>query len=125
MTSIKICGLSRPADIDWINEARPDYCGFIIHVPKSIRSIDSGKLHELRFRLDESITPVGVFVNEPLESVISLSACNALGAVQLHGGYGYTREYDVERMMRDAKITEIYEGTSEVQRMVISGALLK
>lgn len=46
-------------------------------------------------------------------------------AVQLHGGYGYTREYDVERMMRDAKITEIYEGTSEVQRMVISGALLR
>ena len=46
-------------------------------------------------------------------------------AVQLHGGYGYIREYDVERMMRDAKITEIYEGTSEVQRMVISAALLK
>ena len=46
-------------------------------------------------------------------------------AVQLHGGYGYIREYDVERMMRDAKITEIYEGTSEVQRMVISGTLLK
>ena len=46
-------------------------------------------------------------------------------AVQLPGGYGYIREYDVERMMRDAKITEIYEGTSEVQRMVISGALLK
>lgn len=46
-------------------------------------------------------------------------------AVQLHGGYGYTREYEVERMMRDAKITEIYEGTSEVQRMVISAALLK
>ncbi len=45
--------------------------------------------------------------------------------VQLFGGYGYIREYDVERMMRDAKITEIYEGTSEVQRMVISGALLR
>ena len=43
--------------------------------------------------------------------------------VQLHGGYGYIREYDVERMMRDAKITEIYEGTSEVQRMVIAGWL--
>ena len=41
-------------------------------------------------------------------------------AVQLFGGYGYTREYPVERMMRDAKITEIYEGTSEVQRMVIA-----
>ena len=45
-------------------------------------------------------------------------------AVQLHGGYGYIREYDVERMMRDAKITEIYEGTSEVQRMVISANIL-
>lgn len=44
-------------------------------------------------------------------------------AVQLFGGYGYTRDYPVERMMRDAKITEIYEGTSEVQRMVIANAL--
>ncbi|MBR3129347.1 MAG: acyl-CoA dehydrogenase [Clostridia bacterium] len=44
-------------------------------------------------------------------------------AVQLFGGYGYTREYPVERMMRDAKITEIYEGTSEVQRMVIAANL--
>lgn len=46
-------------------------------------------------------------------------------AVQLFGGYGYMREYPVERMMRDAKITEIYEGTSEVQRMVISSKLFK
>ncbi len=46
-------------------------------------------------------------------------------AIQFHGGYGYTREYPVERMFRDAKITEIYEGTSEVQRMVISGNILK
>ena len=45
--------------------------------------------------------------------------------VQLFGGYGYTKEYPIERMMRDAKITEIYEGTSEVQKMVISGSLLK
>ena len=46
-------------------------------------------------------------------------------AVQMHGGYGYTRDYPVERMMRDAKITEIYEGTSEVQRMVIAANLFK
>ncbi len=46
-------------------------------------------------------------------------------AVQLHGGYGYTREFPVERMMRDAKITEIYEGTSEVQRVVIGAGLTK
>jgi alkylation response protein AidB-like acyl-CoA dehydrogenase len=46
-------------------------------------------------------------------------------AVQLFGGYGYTREFPVERMMRDAKITEIYEGTSEVQRVVIGAALTR
>ena len=45
--------------------------------------------------------------------------------VQLHGGYGYTRDYPVERMMRDAKITEIYEGTSQVQRMVIAAAMFR
>jgi len=43
--------------------------------------------------------------------------------VQLFGGYGYSREYPVERMMRDAKITEIYEGTSEVMKMVIYGTM--
>jgi butyryl-CoA dehydrogenase len=45
------------------------------------------------------------------------------GAVQIHGGYGYSREYDVERYFRDAKVTEIYEGTSEIQRMVIARAI--
>ena len=46
-------------------------------------------------------------------------------AVQVHGGYGYTRDFPVERMMRDAKITEIYEGTSEVQRVVIAAAITR
>jgi len=46
-------------------------------------------------------------------------------AVQIHGGYGYVKEYHVERLMRDAKITQIYEGTSEVQRIVISRNILK
>lgn len=49
----------------------------------------------------------------------------ALEAIQIHGGYGYVREYLVERYLRDAKITEIYEGTSEIQRIVISRALLE
>jgi alkylation response protein AidB-like acyl-CoA dehydrogenase len=49
----------------------------------------------------------------------------ATEAVQIHGGYGFVKEYHVERMMRDAKITQIYEGTSEVQRIVISRAILK
>jgi alkylation response protein AidB-like acyl-CoA dehydrogenase len=46
-------------------------------------------------------------------------------AVQVHGGYGYVKEFHVERLMRDAKITQIYEGTSEIQRVVISRAILK
>lgn len=46
-------------------------------------------------------------------------------AVQIHGGYGYVKEYHVERLMRDAKITQIYEGTSEIQRLVIAREILK
>jgi alkylation response protein AidB-like acyl-CoA dehydrogenase len=49
----------------------------------------------------------------------------ATEAVQIHGGYGFVKEYHVERLMRDAKITQIYEGTSEVQRIVISRSILK
>ncbi len=50
---------------------------------------------------------------------------NTVEAVQIHGGYGYVKEYHVERLMRDAKITQIYEGTSEIQKIVISRGLLK
>lgn len=50
---------------------------------------------------------------------------NTVEAVQIHGGYGFVKEYHVERLMRDAKITQIYEGTSEIQKIVISRALLK
>jgi alkylation response protein AidB-like acyl-CoA dehydrogenase len=46
-------------------------------------------------------------------------------AVQLFGGYGYTQDFPMERMMRDAKITQIYEGTNQIQRMVIARSLLK
>jgi butyryl-CoA dehydrogenase len=45
--------------------------------------------------------------------------------IQVHGGYGYVKEYDAERHWRDSRITEIYEGTSEIQRLVIAGNLLK
>ena len=49
----------------------------------------------------------------------------ALDAIQIMGGYGYSREYPVERMLRDAKITQIYEGTNQIQRVVIAGHILK
>ena len=46
-------------------------------------------------------------------------------AVQVHGGYGFVKEYHVERLMRDAKITQIYEGTSEIQKLIIARGLLQ
>jgi butyryl-CoA dehydrogenase len=59
-----------------------------------------------------------LFASEMCERVTSK-------ALQIHGGYGYVKEYDVERHWRDSRITEIYEGTSEIQRLVISAAVLK
>lgn len=62
-----------------------------------------------------------------MAKLFAAEACNEVAreAVQILGGYGYTREYPVERFLRDAKITEIYEGTSEAQRMVIASSVLK
>jgi alkylation response protein AidB-like acyl-CoA dehydrogenase len=54
-----------------------------------------------------------------------IAVASALEAIQIHGGYGYVREYKVERFLRDSKITEIYEGTSEIQRVVIARSLLQ
>jgi butyryl-CoA dehydrogenase len=61
-----------------------------------------------------------------MAKLFSSSTCSRVTseAVQIHGGYGYSREYDVERFFRDAKVTEIYEGTSEIQRTVISRSVL-
>jgi alkylation response protein AidB-like acyl-CoA dehydrogenase len=50
---------------------------------------------------------------------------HTIEAIQVHGGYGYVREYHVERLMRDAKITQIYEGTNEIQRLVIGRSILR
>ena len=55
----------------------------------------------------------------------SVAMKHTVEAVQIHGGYGFVKEYHVERLMRDAKITQIYEGTSEVQKIVISRGLLE
>ena len=72
MTKIKICGLSRPEDIDYVNEAKPDYCGFVIGVPSSRRNVSVETLYRLRKRLSDSIIPTGVFVNDGVISVVQL-----------------------------------------------------
>lgn len=82
---IKICGLSRPEDIEAVNEARPDYCGFIIDVPKSSRNVSPSMVRQLVRGLHSEIVPVGVFVNAPLTLPAELLQDGTLGAVQLHG----------------------------------------
>ena len=82
---VKICGLSRPEDIAAVNTARPDYCGFIVHVPKSRRNVSADTLRALRADLADGIIPVGVFVNEPVESVADLLESGVLSIAQLHG----------------------------------------
>ena len=84
-TKIKICGLRRPEDILFVNEARPDFAGFIIDVPKSRRNVSPEKVRELTASLSPEILPVGVFVNAPMETILSLVKDGTLKAVQLHG----------------------------------------
>lgn len=85
MTKIKICGLRRSEDIAYVNEAKPDFAGFIIDVPKSRRNVPREKVRELTALLSPEILPVGVFVNAPMETILSLVTDGRLKAVQLHG----------------------------------------
>ena len=85
MSKIKICGLTRPCDIDFVNEAKPDFCGFILGVPKSRRNISLSTLYALRERLNASVKPVGVIVDAPMEMILPLAADGTLAAIQLHG----------------------------------------
>lgn len=84
-TRIKICGLSRMEDIDYVNEARPDYCGFVIGVPASRRNVTVTQLARLRERLSEQICPVGVFVNAEPELIAELLNDGRIDVAQLHG----------------------------------------
>lgn len=84
-TKIKICGLRRREDILAVNEAKPDYCGFIIEFPKSFRSITADKVRELVKDLAPEIQAVGVFVNAPVELVSGLLNEGTLALAQLHG----------------------------------------
>jgi alkylation response protein AidB-like acyl-CoA dehydrogenase len=104
------------------------------------------ELQAIRFKLSDMATQIeaarllvyqAAFIADSHEAPVSKYAAMAkvfaaetankvtTQAVQILGGYGYTRDYPAERMMRDAKITEIYEGTSEIQRVVIAANILK
>ena len=85
MSKIKICGLFRKEDTEFVNEAKTDYCGFILHFPKSHRSLEPEKAKELRQYIDSSVRVVGVFVNQPPEYVIQTADTVGLQVIQLHG----------------------------------------
>ena len=85
MTKIKICGLYRDADVDFVNEAGPDYAGFILLFPKSHRNLTPERAAELRKRLAPGIRAVGVFVDQPVETVAAAAETVGLDVIQLHG----------------------------------------
>lgn len=82
---IKLCGMFRECDIDYVNEALPDYTGFIVMFPKSHRNIDLETALRLRSRLDKRITPVAVSVNADLEEFARYAQSGAADVLQCHG----------------------------------------
>lgn len=82
---IKLCGMFRDCDIDFANEAKPDYIGFILGFPKSHRNIDRETAQRLRSRLSPEIKAVGVFVNSPETTCAEYANCGIIDAIQLHG----------------------------------------
>lgn len=85
MSKIKICGLFLPCDIAYVNEAKPDWCGFIINYPKSHRSVTPEQVRSLVKKLHHGIVPVGVFVDQPVEQVAALINDGTISVAQLHG----------------------------------------
>ena len=85
MTKIKICGIFRECDIEYVNEAKPDYAGFILFFPRSHRNVEMEEALKLRERLDRGIKAAGVFVDQPVETVVQAASKLSLDVIQLHG----------------------------------------
>lgn len=82
---IKLCGMFRECDIDYANEAMPDYIGFVLEFPKSHRSIGFDTAKQLRARLAPGIKAVGVFVNSLETTCAEYANCGIIDVIQLHG----------------------------------------
>lgn len=82
---IKICGLFREIDIDFVNEAKPDFAGFVLNFPKSHRNISLDKAALLKNRLSAEIQSVGVFVDAPIDYIEEAAKREIIDIVQLHG----------------------------------------
>ena len=97
---IKLCGMFRDCDIDFANEAKPDYIGFILGFPKSHRNIDRETAQRLRSRLSPEITAVGVFVNSSETTCAEYANCGIIDVIQLHG------QEDADYIRRIRKLTD-------------------
>ena len=117
-TRIKICGLTRPEDIQAVNEAKPDFAGFIVEFPKSRRNVTVDQLKALREKLDESILPVGVFVNAPVELPAQLLNEGTIALAQLHGqeDENYIRQL---KTMTDQLLIKAFSVKSEADYILL------
>lgn len=104
MSQIKICGLSRTQDIVYVNEARPDYVGFIMNFPRSHRNVTPEQVRVLRQKLAEDIQAVGVFVDQPIESISAIAQHTGIDFIQLHGSES---EQDIELLQKQTKLPVI------------------
>lgn len=123
MMQVKICGLSRLVDIGIVNKERPDYCGFIINYPKSKRSLSPEDLSPLLARLGSHISPVGVFVDQPLDLVAGILNRTKIAVAQLHGKED--NEYIARLRLKTSKpIWQAFEvtGIEDIDRAVNSQA---
>lgn len=82
---IKLCGMSRPEDIEVVNTLKPDFVGFVLFFPKSVRNVSPEQAASLKKQLDPSIRAVGVFVDSPVEDVAELLRQGIIDIAQLHG----------------------------------------
>ena len=123
MTKNKICGLKRPEDIRAVNEAQPDFAGFVIEVSKSRRNVSVEQVRELAKGLSEQIQAVGVFVNAPLDLVAGLLNDGTLALAQLHGSEdeAYIRQL---RQMIDKPLLQAFSIRTEadIERALQSSA---
>lgn len=85
MARIKICGLHRPEDVEYANEVKPDWVGFVVNYPESHRSVTPDELRTLRANLDSGILAAGVFVDQPVDTVAELLKDGTVHVAQLHG----------------------------------------
>lgn len=122
-TKIKICGLRRREDILAINEAKPDYCGFIIEFPRSFRSITADKARELVRELSPKIRAVGVFVNAPMELVRDLLNDGTLALAQLHGQEDESYIRELKKIVEKPVIKAFSVKTKEdIEKAILSPA---